>query len=214
MDSNVIADGLIQYLMLVALLTFHEYGHAWTAWKCGDDTARLQGRVSLNPLVHIDPIGTVALPLLMIFLSPSIGRFLIGWAKPVPVNPYNFNKPKRDDILVTMAGPAMNLILAVGLVALARVGIAAHSEPMIDCGLRGAALSLILCFFNLIPIPPLDGSHVLRVLTGMTHEAYANFARYGFIIIIIVLQIPVVRAALGFVTYGTLGLLAQFFGVN
>jgi Zn-dependent protease len=156
----------------------------------------------------------VALPLLMIFLSPSIGRFLIGWAKPVPVNPYNFNKPKRDDILVTMAGPAMNLILAVGLVALARVGIAAHSEPMIDFCLRGAALSLILCFFNLIPIPPLDGSHVLRVLTGMTHEAYANFARYGFIIIIIVLQIPLVRGTLGFVTYGTRDLLMQFFGVN
>ena len=214
MDTNVIADGLIQYLMLVALLTFHEYGHAWTAWKCGDDTARLQGRVSLNPVVHIDPIGTVALPLLMIFLSPSIGRFLIGWAKPVPVNPSNFNKPKRDDILVTMAGPAMNLILAVGLVALARAGIIFHSEPMIDFCLRMAGLSLILCFFNLIPIPPLDGSHVLRVLTNMTHETYANFARYGFIIIIVILQIPVVRGALGFVTYGTLGLLAQLFGVN
>ncbi|HEY5346142.1 MAG TPA: site-2 protease family protein [Verrucomicrobiae bacterium] len=214
MDTNVIADGLLQYLMLVALLTFHEYGHAWTAWKCGDDTARLQGRVSLNPVVHIDPIGTVALPLLMIFLSPSIGRFLIGWAKPVPVNPSNFNKPKRDDILVTMAGPAMNLILAVGLVALARAGIILHSEPMIDFCLRAAALSLILCFFNLIPIPPLDGSHILRVLTNMTHETYANFARYGFIIIIVVLQIQAVRGALGFVTYGTLGLLTQLFGVN
>ena len=117
MDSNI-ADGLIQYLMLVALLTFHEFGHAWTAMKCGDDTARLQGRVSLNPVVHIDPIGTVLLPLLMIFM-PGAGRFLIGWAKPVPVNPYNLNQPRRDDILVTMAGPGMNLLLAFGLVALA-----------------------------------------------------------------------------------------------
>ena len=74
-----IADGLIQYLMLVSLLTFHEFAHAWTGLKCGDDTARLQGRVSLNPLVHIDPIGTVLLPLLMIFM-PGVGRFLIGWA--------------------------------------------------------------------------------------------------------------------------------------
>jgi len=213
MDSNVIADGLIQYLMLVALLTFHEYGHAWTAWKCGDDTARLQGRVSLNPVVHIDPIGTVALPLLMIFM-PGAGRFLIGWAKPVPVNPYNLNQPKRDDILVTMAGPAMNLLLAVGLVALARVGIILHSGQMIDFCLQAAGLSLILCFFNLIPVPPLDGSHVLRVVTGMTHETYANFARFGFIIIIVLINIPLVRGVLAFVTYGTLDLLARIFGVG
>ena len=213
MDSNVIADGLIQYLMLVALLTFHEYGHAWTAWKCGDDTARLQGRVSLNPVVHIDPFGTVALPLLMIFM-PGAGRFLIGWAKPVPVNPYNLNQPKRDDILVTMAGPAMNLLLAVGLVALARVGIILHSGQMIDFCLQAAGLSLILCFFNLIPVPPLDGSHVLRVVTGMTHETYANFARFGFIIIIVLINIPLVRGVLAFVTYGTLDLLARIFGVG
>jgi len=213
MDSNAIANGLIQYLMLVALLTFHEYGHAWTAWKCGDDTARLQGRVSLNPVVHIDPIGTVLLPLLMIFM-PGAGRFLIGWAKPVPVNPYNLNHPKRDDILVTMAGPAMNLLLAIGLVALARVGMIFQSDQMIDFCLQMAGLSLILCFFNLIPVPPLDGSHVLRVATGMTHETYANFARFGFIIIIVLINIPPVRAALGFVTYGTLGLMMQVFGVN
>jgi Zn-dependent protease len=213
MDSNQIADGLIQYLMLVALLTFHEFGHAWTAWKCGDDTARLQGRVSLNPIVHIDPIGTVLLPLVMIFM-PGMGRFLIGWAKPVPVNPYNLNQPKRDDILVTMAGPAMNLILAVGLVALAKVGLLFHSIPMAELCVQAAGLSLILCFFNLIPVPPLDGSHVLRVATGMSHETYANFARFGFVIIIVLLQVPPVRAALGFVTYGTLDLLLRIFGVN
>src|SRR5476649_2787998 len=85
MDSHQITDGLISYLLLVALLTFHEFAHAWMASKCGDDTARLQGRVSLNPLVHIDPIGTVLLPLIMIFASPSVGRFLVGWAKPVPL---------------------------------------------------------------------------------------------------------------------------------
>ena len=212
MDQNAIADGLIQYLILVALLTFHEFGHAWTAWKCGDDTARQEGRVSLNPLVHIDPIGTVALPLLMIFM-PGAGRFLIGWAKPVPVNPHNLNQPKRDDILVTLAGPAMNLLLAIGLVALARVGMMFHSGQMVDICLQAAYLSLILCFFNLIPVPPLDGSHVMRVVTGMSHETYANFARFGFIIIILLLQVPPVRAALGFVTYGTLTLLAQIFGV-
>ena len=213
MDTNAIADGLIQYLMLVALLTFHEYGHAWMAWKCGDDTARLQGRLSLNPVAHIDPIGTVVLPLLMIFM-PGAGRFLIGWAKPVPVNPSNFNQPKRDDILVTMAGPAMNLLLAVGLVALARIGMMTQAGGMIEYCLQAAGLSLILCFFNLIPVPPLDGSHVLRVATGMSHETYASFARFGFIIIIVLINIPPVRIALGAVTYGTLGLLMRIFGVG
>src|SRR5512142_1854871 len=108
MDPRLLIDGLIMYLGLIVLLTFHEFGHAWMAWKCGDDTARLQGRVSLNPLVNIDPIGTVLMPLLMIFLSPSLGRFLVGWAKPVPVNPYNLKNGKMDDIMVTLAGPWMN----------------------------------------------------------------------------------------------------------
>ena len=90
-------------------------------WKCGDDTARLQGRVSLNPFVHIDPIGTVLLPLLMIFV-PGVGRFIIGWAKPVPFNPHNLGNPQRDEILIAMAGPGMNLVLAVAWWPCARVG--------------------------------------------------------------------------------------------
>lgn len=212
MDSNQLADGLIQYLMLVGLLTFHEFGHAWTAWKCGDDTARLQGRVSLNPVVHIDPIGTVLLPLLMIFM-PGAGRYLIGWAKPVPVNPYNLNHPQRDDILVTMAGPGMNLLLAVCLVALAKAALICHSQPMAEYCVMAATLSLRLCFFNLIPIPPLDGSHILRVATGMSHEAYANFARFGFIIVIVVINIPPVRNGLMLVTSNTLDLLLRIFGI-
>lgn len=208
-----IADGLIMYLMLVSLLTFHEFAHAWTAWKCGDDTARLQGRLSLNPLVHIDPIGTVALPLLMIFLPASLGRFIIGWAKPVPFNPNNLGHPRRDDILIAMAGPAMNLILAVVLVAFARVGLIFHSTDAAELFMEAAALSLLLCFFNLIPIPPLDGSHVLRHVTNMSYETYANFARFGFIILIVLLQIPVFRQTLSLVTYGTLDLLGRIFGV-
>jgi Zn-dependent protease len=213
MDSSQLADGLILYLMLVGLLTFHEFGHAWTAWKCGDDTARLQGRVSLNPLVHIDPIGTVLLPLLMIFL-PGVGRFLIGWAKPVPVNPYNLKNKNFDDILVTLAGPGMNLLLAILLVALARVGMLVNSDATILLCLKAAELSLLLCFFNLIPVPPLDGSQILRVLTGMSYEAYANFARFGFIIIIVLLNFRPVRDTLGAVTFGTLQILMTIFGVR
>jgi len=211
MDSQI-ADGLIFYLCLVILLTFHEFAHAWMASKCGDDTARLQGRLSLNPVVHIDPIGTVLLPLVMIFASPTVGRFLVGWAKPVPFNPVNLRNRWRDEMLIAMAGPAMNLILAVMLVAFARVALMFQSAEVFGLFLQMAQLSLVLCFFNLIPIPPLDGSHVLRNLSGMSYETYMNFCRYGFIGIIIVLQIPGVREILGFVTGSTLVGIASLFG--
>ncbi len=214
MDSQVIVNGLITYLGLVILLTFHEFAHAWVGMKCGDDTARLQGRVSLNPLVHIDPIGTVLLPLIMIFASPTVGRFLVGWAKPVPFNPDNLNNRWRDEMLIAMAGPAMNVILAIVLVGFARVAVMFDSETATELLLRMASLSLILCFFNLIPIPPLDGSHVLRNVTGMTYETYFNLSRFGFIAIIVVLQIPQVRMVLGVLTYGTLDLLMFGFGVS
>jgi Zn-dependent protease len=163
--------------------------------------------------VHIDLIGTVLLPLMMMFLSPGISRFMIGWAKPVPVNPHNLRNPRVDDILVSMAGPAMNLVLAVALVALARVGLLVHQVPMANVCWQFASLSLLLCFFNLIPIPPLDGSHVLRNLTGMSWEAYAKFAQFGFIAVIVVIQIPQVRDALRFAVDGTLLLLAKVFGL-
>ena len=213
MDFNFLADGLIQYLMLVGLLTFHEFAHAWTALMCGDDTAKLQGRVSLNPAVHIDPIGTVLMPLLMFFLPFNISRFMIGWAKPVPVNMQNLRNGQFDEILVTMAGPGMNLVLAIILVALAKVCLLFNSNQFEFLCLQAATLSLRLCFFNLIPIPPLDGSKVLRVVTGMTWETYAQFSQFGFIGIIIVMQIPQVIALISSATYGTLELLCRMFGV-
>ena len=213
MDANWIIDGLISYLGLIVLLVFHEFGHAWVALKCGDDTARLQGRCSLNPIVHIDPIGTVLLPLMMIFLPFGVGRFMIGWAKPVPVNANNLRNGRWDDILVSMAGPAMNFVLAVGLVALARIALLVGSGVAINLFLQMASLSLLLCFFNLIPIPPLDGSHVLRNLTDMSWEAYAKFAQFGFILVIIAVNLSPVRRALGLAVNGTLVLMGTIFGL-
>jgi Zn-dependent protease len=210
--GNIIVDGLITYLGLVILLTFHEFAHAWVGTHCGDDTALRQGRVSINPLVHMDLIGTVALPLIMIFASPSVGRFLVGWARPVPFNPGNLNNRRRDEMIIAMAGPAMNALLAIALVGFARVAILVGSPYATGLLLQMAALSLMLCFFNLIPIPPLDGSHVLRNLTGMTYETYFKFSQYGFIAIIVILQIPLVRTVLNALTYGTLNLLAAGFG--
>jgi Zn-dependent protease len=213
MDVNALIDGLIQYVSLVILLTFHEYGHAWMASKCGDDTARSLGRCSLNPLVHIDPIGTVLIPMLQIFL-PGLGGILIGWAKPVPVNPANLRNQKVDDILISMAGPWMNLLLAILFIGLAKAGEVGGSPEMVRFCLSTAVLSLVLCFFNLIPIPPLDGSHVMRVLVGMSNETYYNFARYGIIILIVMINFTPVPRVLGTVVYACAGIIAGWFGMG
>jgi len=213
MGPKELADGLIMYLGLVILLTFHEFGHAFIAWKCGDDTARLQGRVSLNPLVHIDPIGTVLLPLLMLFW-PGSGRFLVGWAKPVSVNLGNLRNPNSDDVLITLAGPWMNLLLGIFLMGLARVGLALHSPDLLEICLKLSHLSLLLCFFNLLPIPPLDGSRVARVMVGMSYETYFDLSRYGFLILIVVLQIPFVQHVIGAVTHNAWATIGSWFGIS
>lgn len=217
MDPNRIIDGLLYYLGLVVLLTFHEFAHAWVAHKCGDDTARLQGRMSINPVVHIDPLGTVLLPLMMIFLpafggsAGTLSRFMVGWARPVPVNPANLGHPIRDDCLIALAGPAMNFVLAIVLVLFARIAFAFQCEVALEVFLQMAQLSLVLCFFNLIPVPPLDGSHVMRNFIGMSWETYWNMCRYGFIFVIVVINIPGVRNALGWVTGTTLDFLITCF---
>ncbi len=203
---SAIIDGLLTYLCLLILLTFHEFAHAWVAWKCGDDTAHRLGRVSLNPVVHMDLTGTVILPLLVVFLSAAnsqLANFIIGWGKPVPVNPYNLRSPRRDDTLVALAGPAMNLLLAVVLMVLARLFVAMHWAGMVDVAVRMTQISLLLCFFNLLPIPPLDGSHVLKNAIGMRDETYFRMCRFGFLIVIVAIQLPFVRQILGFATETT-----------
>ncbi len=204
-----IVDGLKFYIELVVLLTLHEFAHAWVAHLCGDDTARLQGRLSVNPIVHIDPLGTVVFPLLMIF-SP-IGGFLIGWAKPVPVNPANLRNPTRDDVFIALAGPAMNLVLAVVLVGIARVVLFFGSLDVASQVVDMASLSLLLCFFNLIPVPPLDGSHVLRNFIGMSWETYWNLCRFGIIPVWIVMRIPFVQEALSACMNSTMEFLLRCF---
>jgi Zn-dependent protease len=214
---DMLIEGLIRYVALVIMLTFHEFGHAWMALKCGDPTAKSQGRVSLNPLVHIDPLGTVVLPLLMIFLSMTgsgLAGFLIGWAKPVPVNPHNLRNPKVDDILITMAGPWMNLLLAVFFMGMAKIGMMLNSDLMVDFSIMAVILNLALFFFNMLPIPPLDGSHIMRIATGMSYETYHQLARYGLLIIILVLNFTPVRDWLRIAIFTSLKILGTWFGMN
>ncbi|MBI3882207.1 MAG: site-2 protease family protein [Verrucomicrobia bacterium] len=217
MNETALIDGLIGYLCFIPILTFHEFAHAWVAMRCGDDTAKSLGRVTLNPIAHIDPIGTVALPLLAVFLSASgsgAASFIIGWGKPVPVNPYNLRNRRADDTWVALAGPVMNVMLAVAVFAIAKAGLIAGLPVVADVCVKLAVVSLFLCFFNLLPIPPLDGSHVVKNFIGMSEETYANLCRFGFIAVIIVIQFKPVNRFLGHLTFETIAFLAAVFRVG
>ena len=217
MSQTQIVEVLLGYLFFVPLITMHEWAHAWVAWKCGDNTAYNEGRVTMNPIAHMELIGTVVLPLMASFVAlsnPTLAGFIIGWGRPVPVNIANLRRPRIDDTLVTIAGPTMNFIIAFGLVALVKLGVMAGFDAHLDALIRAAAMSLVLCFFNLIPIPPLDGSHILKNLIGMSQETYMRFYQFGFIAVLVVINVPGVREVLGFVTYKTLGLMAGVFGLR
>jgi Zn-dependent protease len=168
--------------VLLISLTIHEAAHAWTADRLGDRTARQLGRVSLNPLVHIDLIGTVLLPL----IAAVSNLPLIGWAKPVPVNPRNLGHPRRDFMIVAAAGPISNLlqaIVAAGLLRLAVAGGAASSGAL-DILFLATQINLLLAFFNLIPVPPLDGGNVLLgLLPPRLGASYARLRQYGFLVL-------------------------------
>lgn len=217
METQALINLLLTYICLLIVITFHEFAHAWVAWKCGDPTAKALGRVSLNPLVHMDPIGTVALPLLALFLVAADSRlagFIIGWGKPVPVNPFNLSRRRLHDNLISAAGPAMNVVLAFGAVILAKLLVLAGQGPLAEFAVLLAIISLFLCFFNLLPIPPLDGSHLLKNAIGMSDERYYMLCRYGFLIVILVIQIPFVRQAIHFATFGTLGIMGSLVGLQ
>ena len=156
-------------------LTIHEFSHGWVAWQLGDPTAKMMGRLTLNPLKHLDPIGTIAL-----FL------FRFGWAKPVPIDPRNFRHPTRDMAISALAGPVANLLTAAAAGLILRMLDLFHVGGFVWMLTRNFVLfNLILCFFNLLPIPPLDGSRLLyHLLPPRLAEGYARLERYGFLILI------------------------------
>jgi len=170
---------LIGFAIVIVALTIHEAAHAWTADRLGDPTARLLGRVSLNPLVHIDPIGTILLPLLAIFS----GLPILGWAKPVPVNVSRLRHHRRDFMIVAAAGPISNLLQAFVIAGVFRTLYDPSASDLLPAILKDAvSTNLVLAFFNLIPIPPLDGGNVLA---GLVPESAARVIdqvrQFGFI---------------------------------
>ena len=186
---------LLQLAALLIGLVVHESAHAFVAYLLGDRTAREQGRISLNPLNHIDPFGTVALPLLMLLAGGPVFAF----AKPVPVYLGNLRHPKRDEVLVSLAGPASNLLLAVLAALIMRgVGTADATAGMGEIApghlvyflYIAIFMNLSLCFFNLIPLPPLDGSSILvPFLRGRALEQYYKVQRYSMPILLTVLYL-------------------------
>ncbi len=215
---------VFEIIVLLFSVSFHESAHAWTAWRLGDPTASMLGRVTLNPVKHIDPLGSIVVPIIT-----GIFGYPFGWAKPTPVNTRNFKHVIRDDIAVSVAGPTSNLILAIGAVAILKVitltspvGLASVSDaawfvfsprdfPGFQTTSNLVPVSVLLCdalfinviltIFNLIPIPPLDGSHVIRhMLPSGALRVYDSMGMIGIILaftlgsrILGYLAIPVLR---------------------
>ncbi len=187
LDINF-AQIVIAFIVLLFSLTIHEMAHAWTADRLGDPTARLLGRVSLNPLVHADLIGTIVFPL----MASISGMPLIGWAKPVPVNVRNLRRGRRDFVLVAAAGPTSNLLMAIVAATLLRLltvtpvtlGQPNVSAPMASLFSLALQINVLLAVFNMLPIPPLDGGNVVSgLLPDRLAFGFNRIRPYGFFLI-------------------------------
>lgn len=210
---------LIALPVLIFSVVLHEVAHGWVALKQGDPTAAMLGRLSLNPIGHLDPIGSLVVPGLLAISGAPI----LGWARPVPVNPRNFRDYKRGDILVSLAGVAVNFVLAI-VFAFVFVGIVWAQRMFPDLGTTwallaqmaqyGIAINFVLVLFNLIPIPPLDGSHVLyHLLPPALGARYRELGRYGMILLFGILFLGgfnFIRIPLGYLMGATNALVAIF----
>ncbi len=207
-DISYLVNQVIPMVIPLLLgITLHEVAHGYTAYRFGDPTARNAGRLSLNPVRHADPFGTVILPLLLILMKSP---FLFGWAKPVPFNPSYFQDTRKGIFWVALAGPTANFCLALAFYLLLQslvimqpvldAGNSGYLQPVIMVAYYGIFINIILGIFNLFPIPPLDGSKVLAtLLPGRMAGQYMQLEKYGFIIIILLLFLGVFQTVFGYV---------------
>jgi Zn-dependent protease len=197
-------------LPLIFAVTVHEAAHGWVADRLGDPTARKLGRITFNPLPHIDPVGTILVPMLML----SFTGFLIGWAKPVPVSVGRLGSPKRDMAIVAAAGPGVNLLMAVfwSLMLLLAHNLIHSLQvvalPLLLMSVAGVFVNLVLMAINLLPVPPLDGGRIVTGLLPMpAARIYARIEPFGMIILIALLISRILGAILGPVVFGAIDLL-------
>ena len=193
---------MVWILPVVFAITVHEVAHGWIAKRYGDNTASMLGRLTLNPIKHIDLMGTLIIPGLLLITGTG---FIFGWAKPVPVDPRNFKNPRHDMAIVALAGPVSNILMATGWALIARLGtiIELQSEfislPLIYTGIAGISINLVLAMLNLLPIPPLDGS---RILTGILPNYWAwqynRLERFGFVILLLLLYTNILGKILAY----------------
>ncbi len=213
--DNIIQTIAIYALPVIFAITLHEAAHGYVAKHFGDLTAYSQGRVSLNPIRHIDPIGTILLPLLTLML----GGILFGWAKPVPVDFSALRRPKQDMLWVALAGPGANLFMALLWGFVIKLGLAMSSsdlsQPMILMGEAGIKINIVLMVLNLLPLPPLDGGRIaVSLLPFRTAQSFARIEPYGFMILLVLLITGVLGAIIGpFIGMG-IRMVAWFFGLG
>jgi len=196
---------LMQKIALYAIpmifaITLHEAAHGYVARHFGDYTAYQQGRISLNPLIHIDPVGTILIPLVLVVTTA--GQFIFGWAKPVPVNFGNLRNPKRDMLWVAAAGPGANLLMAILWGVVLKVAFVLpvnyFSYPLQEMAGGGIKINLVLMALNLIPIPPLDGGRIaVSLLPNQVAYRFAMIEPYGFIIIVVLLATQLLGVVIG-----------------
>ncbi len=187
-DVSLVQRIVIWSVPVLFAITVHEVAHGWVALKLGDRTAMMLGRLTLNPIKHIDPIGTLLVPAIMLL----VGGFVFGWAKPVPVTWENLRQPKRDMALVAVAGPLANLLMVFGWLIVTKVGLAtlqdlpAVGQPLLLMGVAGVFINTVLMVLNLLPLPPLDGGRVVTgLLPGPLAWKFSRIEPYGFAILLL-----------------------------
>ena len=216
-ELNLIQKLAVWALPVLFAITLHEVAHGWMARRLGDPTAMMLGRLSLNPLRHIDPIGTVLVPALLL----AMGGVIFGWAKPVPVTWENLRHPRRDMALVGVAGPVANLLMAVGWAVLLKLSFALSAQgldwvavPLAYMATAGITINVILMALNLLPLPPLDGSRVVAgFLPPRWAEAYGRIEPYGFLILLALLATGLLGRILWPLVQGVEGALYRVLGL-